>query len=155
MMGSDCLPDLPGWYEPRKVIAQASLLVVPRPSVMLWTDTWTTGSPGTSELFVGVRTGGSTVDAPAPAEASLALASVWPNPLHGPAHVRFRLAGGDAAGLELLDVSGRVVASRAVGAGAAGTYEVVFDPGTRLAPGLYWMRLREGMRTCAQRVVVL
>jgi nicotinate-nucleotide adenylyltransferase len=38
MMGSDCLPDLPGWYEPRKVIALASLLVVPRPSVMLWTD---------------------------------------------------------------------------------------------------------------------
>ena len=38
MMGSGCLPDLPGWYEPRKVITLASLLVVPRPSVMLWTD---------------------------------------------------------------------------------------------------------------------
>jgi nicotinate-nucleotide adenylyltransferase len=37
MMGSDCLPDLPGWFEPRRVIALASLLVVPRPSVMLWT----------------------------------------------------------------------------------------------------------------------
>ena len=29
--------DLPGWYEPAKVIAQASLLVAPRPGVMLWT----------------------------------------------------------------------------------------------------------------------
>lgn len=37
LMGSDCLPDLPGWYEPRKVIELATLLVVPRPGVMLWT----------------------------------------------------------------------------------------------------------------------
>jgi len=37
LLGSDCLPDLPNWYEPRKVIAQASLLVVPRPGAMLWT----------------------------------------------------------------------------------------------------------------------
>jgi nicotinate-nucleotide adenylyltransferase len=37
LMGSDGLPDLPGWYEPRRVIEQAGLVVVPRPGVMLWT----------------------------------------------------------------------------------------------------------------------
>jgi nicotinate-nucleotide adenylyltransferase len=37
LMGSDCLPDLPGWYEPRKVVSLAGLVVVPRPGVMLWT----------------------------------------------------------------------------------------------------------------------
>ncbi|MBX9624475.1 MAG: nicotinate (nicotinamide) nucleotide adenylyltransferase [Gemmataceae bacterium] len=37
LMGSDSLPDLPGWYEPRRVIEQAGLVVVPRPGVMLWT----------------------------------------------------------------------------------------------------------------------
>lgn len=37
IMGSDGLPDLPGWYEPRRVIEQAGLVVVPRPGVMLWT----------------------------------------------------------------------------------------------------------------------
>ena len=37
LMGSDCLPDLPGWYEPRRVIELAGLVVVPRPGVMLWT----------------------------------------------------------------------------------------------------------------------
>lgn len=37
LMGSDCLPDLPGWYEPRLVLERASLVVVPRPGVMLWT----------------------------------------------------------------------------------------------------------------------
>jgi nicotinate-nucleotide adenylyltransferase len=37
LMGSDGLPDLPGWYEPVRVVEQAALVVVPRPGVMLWT----------------------------------------------------------------------------------------------------------------------
>jgi nicotinate-nucleotide adenylyltransferase len=37
LLGSDCLPDLPGWYEPLTVIALAGLVVLPRPGVMLWT----------------------------------------------------------------------------------------------------------------------
>jgi nicotinate-nucleotide adenylyltransferase len=37
LMGSDGLPDLPTWHEPRCVIERAGLVVVPRPGVMLWT----------------------------------------------------------------------------------------------------------------------
>ncbi|MDB5308553.1 MAG: nadD [Gemmataceae bacterium] len=37
LLGSDCLPDLPGWYQPMRVVEQAGLVVVPRPGVMLWT----------------------------------------------------------------------------------------------------------------------
>lgn len=37
LMGSDGLPDLPGWHDPRRVVGQAGLVVVPRPGVMLWT----------------------------------------------------------------------------------------------------------------------
>jgi nicotinate-nucleotide adenylyltransferase len=37
LLGSDGLPDLPGWYEPRRVVEAAGLVVVPRPGVMLWT----------------------------------------------------------------------------------------------------------------------
>ena len=37
LMGSDQLPDLPSWHEPRRVIEGAGLVVVPRPGVMLWT----------------------------------------------------------------------------------------------------------------------
>src|SRR5215510_7020139 len=37
LLGSDCLPDLPGWYEPRQVLERAGLVIVPRPGVMLWT----------------------------------------------------------------------------------------------------------------------
>lgn len=38
LMGSDGLPDMPGWYEPRRVLESAGLVVVPRPGVMLWTS---------------------------------------------------------------------------------------------------------------------
>lgn len=31
VIGADCLPDLPGWYEPRRILELAHLLVVPRP----------------------------------------------------------------------------------------------------------------------------
>ncbi|MBA4063016.1 MAG: nicotinate (nicotinamide) nucleotide adenylyltransferase [Isosphaera sp.] len=37
LMGSDSVPDLPGWHDPRRVVSQAGLVVVPRPGVMLWT----------------------------------------------------------------------------------------------------------------------
>src|SRR5271154_2870293 len=30
ILGSDCLPDLPGWYEPRRILELATLLVVAR-----------------------------------------------------------------------------------------------------------------------------
>jgi nicotinate-nucleotide adenylyltransferase len=37
LLGSDCLPDFPGWFEPHRIVALAGLVVVPRPGVMLWT----------------------------------------------------------------------------------------------------------------------
>jgi nicotinate-nucleotide adenylyltransferase len=36
IMGADCLPDLHKWYEPLRVVAEAELLVVPRPGYELW-----------------------------------------------------------------------------------------------------------------------
>src|SRR3954463_4963456 len=45
LMGSDGLPDLPGWYEPVRVVEQAGLVVVPRPGVMLWTAERLGGGP--------------------------------------------------------------------------------------------------------------
>jgi nicotinate-nucleotide adenylyltransferase len=37
LMGSDQLPDLPNWYEPKRVVKLAGLIVAPRPSVVMWT----------------------------------------------------------------------------------------------------------------------
>ena len=36
IVGSDCLPDLPGWHEPARIVASAGLLVVPRPGWPTW-----------------------------------------------------------------------------------------------------------------------
>jgi nicotinate-nucleotide adenylyltransferase len=36
IVGADCLPDLPKWFQPQRILAQASLLAVPRPGVELW-----------------------------------------------------------------------------------------------------------------------
>lgn len=126
-------------------------------TVMVWTDTWTTGAPGTSEMTIAVRTaGGSTVDAPASARASFALERPAPNPVHGgPLHVRFSLAGAGAARLELLDIAGRVVGARQVGGLGAGTHAVELSTGAAPRPGLYFVRLRQGAFERVERVTVL
>lgn len=36
IVGADCLPDLPGWYQPQRILAQAGLVVVPRPGIAIW-----------------------------------------------------------------------------------------------------------------------
>lgn len=38
IVGADCLPDLPGWYQPKRILEQAGLIVVPRPGVPLWSS---------------------------------------------------------------------------------------------------------------------
>ncbi len=55
LLGSDCLPDLPGWYEPRLVIERAALVVVPRPGVMLWTADRLAKALGVAEDAVRLR----------------------------------------------------------------------------------------------------
>nr|AAQ87000.1 nicotinate-nucleotide adenylyltransferase [Gemmata sp. Wa1-1] len=55
LMGSDCLPDLPGWYEPRLVVERAGLVVVPRPGVMLWTADRLAKALGTTEDAVRLQ----------------------------------------------------------------------------------------------------
>jgi nicotinate-nucleotide adenylyltransferase len=36
IVGADCLPDLPKWHAPARILEQAALIVVPRPGVELW-----------------------------------------------------------------------------------------------------------------------
>lgn len=55
LLGSDCLPDLPGWYEPHRVIELARLVVVPRPGVMLWTAERLAAALRVDESAVRVR----------------------------------------------------------------------------------------------------
>ena len=37
IVGADCLPDIPKWHDPSRLLELTSLIVVPRPGTPLWT----------------------------------------------------------------------------------------------------------------------
>jgi hypothetical protein len=69
--------------------------------------------------------------------------------------VAFTLPTTAPAKLELVDVSGRRVVEREVGSLGAGPHTLDLGQGTRLAPGLYLVRLTQGTNTRTLRVAVL
>ena len=92
-------------------------------------------------------------EVPGAGSLSFALEPVRPNPARGgELAVRFSLPTDAPARLELLDVAGRRVASREVG---AGRHTLDLGEGQHLAAGLYLVRLTQGANTCTTRVVVL
>ncbi len=96
---------------------------------------------------------GGTVDVPADVTLAFALDPVRPNPSHGGTlTVHCSLPTDAPARLELLDVAGRRIASREVGAGQR---TLDLGAGQRLAPGLYLVRLTQGANTRVTRAAVL
>jgi hypothetical protein len=90
-----------------------------------------------------------------PGVAALRLAGFAPNPSLGPMRVAFTLPNATPATLELVDVAGRQVARRDVGALGAGAHTVDLSDAARVAPGVYWIRLTQGARTLVTRGVRL
>jgi nicotinate-nucleotide adenylyltransferase len=56
ILGADSVADLPQWYEPRRVIAQAGLIAVPRPGSPMWTAHRLAEAVGLSESDVRLQT---------------------------------------------------------------------------------------------------
>jgi hypothetical protein len=78
-----------------------------------------------------------------------------PNPVRGGRlTVTFSLPSDARASLELIDVRGRVVARREVGALGEGSHSVALEGSSRSA-GIYFVRLKQGSRSASERVVVL
>ena len=87
---------------------------------------------------------------------AFALDEVKPNPALGrKLSVRFTLADREPAELEMLDIAGRRVWSREVGALGAGPHEVSLGVGRALPPGLYLVRLTEGPNVRTARAAIL
>ena len=100
--------------------------------------------------------GGSVVGVPGnPPVAAFALERVSPNPARGALSVRFSLPAGEAARLELLDITGRRVLIRELGALGSGSHTLRIGEGQHFAPGLYLVRLRQGSTTRVLRVAML
>ena len=88
-----------------------------------------------------------------PREARLAIAGITPNPGGPEASLVFSLGSAERATIEMVDLAGRRVFAREVGAMGPGTHALPL--GGRLAPGVYWLRLTQGERRVTARGVVV
>ena len=56
IVGADCLPDIPKWHDPPRLLELTSLIVVPRPGTPLWTATELATAIGVSPSNVRMQT---------------------------------------------------------------------------------------------------
>ena len=82
----------------------------------------------------------------------LALAGARPNPAVGATQLVFTLPGGSAAKIEVFDLAGRLMESRAVGGLGAGEHVLGLEK--QLAPGLYVAVLSRAGQRLTRRFVV-
>lgn len=88
--------------------------------------------------------------------AQLALAIQGGSPAPGAQlRVEFALRDGSPARLELMDVAGRVLRSRQVGALGPGTHSLAISDGEALRPGIYFLRLTQGGGEVRARAAVI
>jgi hypothetical protein len=114
--------------------------------VVAWSDT-RSGASGNDIYAQRVQAngqlGGTVLDVPRVPAALVALESARPNPARVE-DIRILFSGSAAPGttLQLLDVAGRLIASRELSALGAGSHEVRFDDLPALSPGLYFVALK-------------
>jgi hypothetical protein len=89
-----------------------------------------------------------------PGAEGLHLAGFAPNPAVGPLRVAFTLPSAEPATIEIVNVAGRRIAQRDVGALGPGAHVVEFSEDAS-APGVYWIRLAQGARVLVARGVRL
>jgi len=156
----------PGWPVNGAAIStaaatQTSPVLVPDAAggvIATWTDV-RNGVSGTDIYAQRVKAdgqlGGEAVDVPVASYRALGL-RVWPNPARGAAlSVIYTLSHGVTATLELLDLSGRVVATQLV-EGSGSTRRTAFFREVRALPaGLYFIRLQDGTVSRGCRVALL
>lgn len=115
--------------------------------------------PG-AEYFYSVRLthGGATIEAGPvrvrTAAPPLSLAPISPNPARGAMAVRFTVPARGRAVVSLYSVSGRLVQVVSDSERDAGAYSTSIDA-SKLAAGMYFVRVRQGGRTAEQRITVL
>jgi len=90
-----------------------------------------------------------------PLSGRLALLAPSPNPAVGVMRVAFHLPAPGPARVEAYDASGRLRASREVGALGPGTHTIELGGDGALHPGVYWIRLQRGGETRSARIVLM
>ena len=90
-----------------------------------------------------------------PTVAELRLGGALPNPAGSDLTVAFSLVTREPATLEMLDVAGRRVLARPVGAYGPGDHVVRLGDGRRFPAGIYLLRLTQGKRSVMHKTVVV
>ena len=90
-----------------------------------------------------------------PSADVFALEGLRPNPAVGALNVSFSLPMEGSATMELLDLAGRRVIDREVGQLGRGRHVLRLDASGHTAPGVYWVRLRQGAQQALTRAVVM
>jgi hypothetical protein len=99
---------------------------------------------------------GQTLDAPGASPTAFALDGARPNPARaGRLNIAFALSSEGPARLELIDLAGRRVRTRDVGALGPGHHVVDLVAGRPLSSGIYIVRLTQGALSRTARVVVI
>jgi hypothetical protein len=98
---------------------------------------------------------GSTVSAPRPSHPTgLALAGVRPNPSSTGVAISYTLPDSAPARIEFVDVAGRRVLVRELGAPGQGSHVVRLPEARSLAPGVYRLYLVQGGRSVTTSIVI-
>ena len=90
-----------------------------------------------------------------PTVAELRLGGAFPNPASPDLTVAFSLPTREPATLELLDIAGRRILLRPVGAYGPGDHVVRLGDGRRFPAGIYLLRLTQGKRSVTRKTVVV
>ncbi|HKQ56524.1 MAG TPA: T9SS type A sorting domain-containing protein [Candidatus Eisenbacteria bacterium] len=90
-----------------------------------------------------------------PTAFHLALTGARPNPATDDLLVSFSLSTREDATLALYDVAGRLVRTRSVGSLGPGSHLVNLAEGSRLAAGIYVVRLTQGARSVSAKAAVV
>jgi hypothetical protein len=69
--------------------------------------------------------------------------------------VSFALPSAEPARLDVVDLSGRRVRTRDVGALGAGRHVVDLTEGVMPSPGVYWIRLTQGARALVRKATIV
>lgn len=104
---------------------------------------------------LGDTSGVHVLDAGGGTLSDLRIRGTGANPSRGPLAVEFTVPRGGPATLQLLDVAGRVIESAVWDAVSAGEHHVTLGAARSMAPGTYFVRLRQGARTDARAVTIL
>lgn len=83
------------------------------------------------------------------------IRAIAPNPSRHGFAVIYRLPAGQAARIEIVDVAGRVLASREAGVGSGAEQTVRFMRSAELRAGLYIVRLAVGGRVIGRKVTIV